>query len=386
MTLGQLAFKDLLRNPTRLLLTVLATGIGVLAFVFLQTVISVFYSGLAVTQPDRLAVRSKISITQPLPLSYKRRIESVPGVTRITYAGWFGGRMSETREDFFPNFYVDKATYLKVYDEYVAPADQLAAWMADPCGAMAGKSLAERFDWQIGDRVTLKNAVYPGEWTFTVRGIYAGRTPQIDTTLFAFGYRCINERLPEELRDYVGIYTIVVDDPARSAQVAAQIDAMFANSAYPTRTESERSFQMSFIAMSSAILTAVRIVAYGVLLILLLVVGNTLAMNVREKTVDLATLRALGFRRRHVAALVLVESLVIGLAGAAVGLLLAPPVLSGFVRVVSESFGPIGTVVITGPTYALALGASVGVALLAGLLPALRAARLQVAEGLRRIA
>ena len=166
--------------------------------------------------------------------------------------------------------------------------------------------------------------------------------------MFAFGYRCINERLPEELRDYVGIYTIVVDDPARSAQVAAQIDAMFANSAYPTRTESERSFQMSFIAMSSAILTAVRIVAYGVLLILLLVVGNTLAMNVREKTVDLATLRALGFRRRHVAALVLVESLVIGLAGAAVGLLLAPPVLSGFVRVVSESFGPIGTVVITG--------------------------------------
>jgi putative ABC transport system permease protein len=386
VTLARLALKDLLRNPTRLALTVLATGIGVLAFVFLQTVISVFYSGLALTQPDRLAVRSKISITQPLPLAYRRRIESVPGVTRITYAGWFGGRIGEGREDFFATFYVDKPTYLKVYDENIVPPEQFAAWLADPCGAIAGEALRRRFGWEIGDRVTLKSDVFPGEWTFTIRGFYTGRTPQVDTTAFAFGYRCVNERLPAELRDFVGLYTIVVDDPARSAQVAAQIDAMFVNSAYPTLTESERSFQMSFIAMSSAILTAVRVVAYGVLLILLLVVGNTLAMNVREKTVDLATLRALGFQRRHVATLVLAESLTLGLAGAAVGLLLAPPVIDGFTRVISESFGPVGNVVITGPTYALALGASVGVALLAGLLPALRAAQLPVAEGLRRIA
>jgi putative ABC transport system permease protein len=294
--------------------------------------------------------------------------------------------MGESRQDFFPNFYVDKATYLQVYDEYVAPPEQLSAWQADPCSAMVGRSLVDRFGWQIGDRVTLEGSIYPGEWTFTIKGIYRGRTPQVDTTVLAFGYRCLNERLSAELKDLVGVYTIVVDDPSRSAQVAARIDAMFENSAYPTRTESERAFQMSFIAMSAAILTAVRIVAYAVLVILLLVVGNTLAMNVREKTVDLATLRALGFRRYHLAGLVLAESAVIGVAGAAVGLALAPPVIDGFAAVVSENFGPLQEVTITARTYALATGASLGVALLAGLLPALRAANLPIAEGLRRVA
>jgi putative ABC transport system permease protein len=386
VNLAGLVVRDLMRNPLRLALTVLAATIGVLAFIFLQTVIDLWYAGVAQSKPDRLAVRNKISITQNLPLSYLQRIQAIPGVSAVTFGGWFGGRRSERARDFFPTFFVEPSTYLKIFDEYVAPSEQIAAWAADPCGAMVGEVLGERYGWKVGDRVTLQGDIYPGTWTFTVRGIYRGKDPRADTTGLAFGYRCLNEKLPADRKDQVGFFSVRVDDPARSIEVAANIDGMFANSAYQTKTESERTFQLGFVAMSSAILTAVRIVAYVILAIMLLVVGNTLAMGVREKTVDLATLRALGFQRRHIAGLVLSESAVIGVLSAALGTMAAPPMISGFIEQVSKVFGPMPKVAVTPLTFALGAGASIVVGLAAGLLPAIKAARLPVAEGLRRIA
>lgn len=386
MTFARLAVRDLARNPLRLGLTVLATTIGVLAFVFLQTVIRLWYAGVAVAQPDRLNVRNKTSLTQTLPLSYLQRIAAVPGVSAVSYGGWFGGRVSEETRDFFASFYVDQASYLKVYDEYLAPEDELAAWRADPCGAVIGKALADRFGWKVGDRVAMKGEAFPGDWAFTVRSVYSGRTREVDTTVLAFGYRCLNERLPDYRKDQVGYFAIRVDDPAQSASVAAAIDALFANSPSPTKTESERAFQLGFVAMSGAILDAVRVVSYVILAIMLLVVGNTLAMGVREKTVDLATLRALGFRRRHLLVLVLSESAAIGVVSAALGCLGAPSLVRGFRAVVSQSFGTLPDISVAPSTLALAAAASLGIALAAGLLPAIRAARLPVAEGLRRVA
>lgn len=386
MTLARLALKDLLRNPLRLGLTILAATVGVTAFVFLQTVIDYWYSGVAGAQADRMVVRNKTSITQMLPLAYLQRIEAVPGVTAVTYAGWFGGRISDSQRDFFANFYVDSATYLEVYDEYVAPPDQIAAWKADPCGAMVGERLAQKYGWKPGDRVTLKGSVFRGDWTFTVRGIYSGKRPNVDTTVMAMGYRCINEKAPEALKDMVGYFGIKVDDPARSNQVASQIDKLFANSPWETRTESEKSFQMAFVSMSSAILSAVQVVSYVILVIILLVVGNTLAMGVREKTVDLSTLRALGFQRRHVVLLVLSESLVIGIVSAALGTALAPPLIKGFVNAISSQFGATPAISVRSGTVLLAAGAALLVGVAAGVLPALRAARIPVAEGLRKVA
>lgn len=386
MTFATVILRDVRRSPLRLVLTIFATAIGVLAFVFLRTVIDLWYAGVETAQPDRLAVRSKTSITQPLPLAYLPRIEAVPGVSAVTFAGWFGGRLSETRRDFFPNFYVDQRTYLRVYDEFLAPPHEVAAWEADPCGAMIGRSLAGRFGWKPGDRVTLKGSVFPGTWDFTVRGIFDGRTPNVDTTPLAFGYRCVNERVPPVRKDKVGFFAVRVDDPSRSAEIAQAIDAQFANSPYETTTESERAFQLGFIAMSSAILAAVRIVSYVILGIILLVVANTIAMGVREKTVDLATLLALGFRRRHVFVLVLAESAVIALAGAAVGLAAAPFVTRAFGRIVARSFGAFPEPVLSPATFALSALAALMVGLLAGTIPAARAAKLPLAEGLRRVA
>lgn len=386
MNYARLSWRDLWRNPLRLCLTVLAGAVGVMAFIFLRTVVDLFYSGAAAAQMDRLIIRNKVAITQPLPLSYFPRIAAVPGVTAITHQSWFGGTISESQRDFFPTLAIDPPTFLKVYSEYTLPPEQLSAFQADPCGALVGRKLSERFGWKAGERVTLKSQVYPGEWTFNIRGIYDGTRPGADTTLLVFGYRCLNERLPESWKDQVGLYSVRVDDPARSAQVAAAIDGMFANSPYATLTESERAFQLGFVAMSSAILTAVKLVSNVILAIILLVIGNTIAMGVRERTRDIATLRAMGFRPRHVVMFVLVEAAVIGVVAGVLGALAAPPVLEGFMRAVESQFGQMPENATRTQTLVLAVLAAVGVSLLAAVGPAVRALRLPVAEGLRKVA
>ncbi len=382
----KLSLREFLRNPLRLALTLIATTIGVVAFIFLQTVIQLWHSGVASAQPDRLAVRNKISLTQNLPIYYLQRIKGIPGVNAVTYGGWFGGRISEQATDFFPNFFVDSRTYLKVFDEYKMPPAQIDAWQDDPCGAIAGKTLADRLEWKIGDRITLVGEAYPGEWTFTIRGIFQGNRPEVDTTTLYFEYRCINEKIPENRKNLVSYFAVRIDDPSRSPFIASQIDNMFQNSAYPTKTESERAFQLGFVAMSGAILQAIRIVSYVVLIIILLVVGNTIAMGVREHTIEFSTLRAIGFRQKHILFLVLSSSVTIGAAAAALGAILAPLLTSTFVNIASRSASYIPKAATAPQTLALAAIASLSVGTVAGLLPAIRAATLPIADGLRKAA
>ncbi|AKJ07899.1 putative ABC transport system permease protein [Archangium gephyra] len=386
MTFGRLVWKDLLRNPLRLALTVLAGAVGVMAFIFLHTVVDLFYSSAESAQADRLFTRAKASITADLPLSYLPRISTVPGVDDITFYGFFGGRYGESQRDFFGSAFVDPPSFMRVFDELVVAPQQVAAFQADPCGALIGKDLAKRYGWKPGDRVTLKGTIYPGEWTFNVRGIYDVRTASLDKNSLFFPYRCLNEKLPDERKDRVGAFLIRVADPSRSAAVSSAVDAMFANSPYPTRTESERAATLGFISMLSAIITAVQVVATVILLIILLVIGNTLAMSVRERTRDLSTLRALGFKSGRVVSLVLFESLAIGLASGGLGVLIAPPLVRGFVAVVGSQMGGFPSDFMRESTLVLGALAAVGVALLAGIIPALRAVRIPVAEGLRKVA
>jgi putative ABC transport system permease protein len=386
MTFGRLVWKDLLRNPLRLGLTVLAGAVGVMAFIFLRTVVDLFYVGAAAAQADRLFTRSKASITEELPLSYLPRIAAVPGVSDITFYGFFGGRYGESQKDFFGSAFVDPPSFMKVFDEVAVPPEQVAAFTADPCGALIGKDLAARYGWKVGERVTLKGTIYPGDWTFTVRGIYDVRSGGMDTATLFFGFRCLNEKMPEDRKDRVGAFMIRVEDPSRSALVSSTVDAMFANSPYPTRTESERAATLGFISMLSAIITAVQVVSTVILLIILLVIGNTLAMSVRERTRDLATLRAMGFKSGRVVMLVLFESLVIGLASAALGVLISPPLIQGFIGAVGSQLGGIPKDFMRESTLLLGALAALGVSLLAGAIPAMRAVRISVAEGLRKVA
>lgn len=386
MTFGRLIWRDLSRNPLRLGLTVLAGAVGVMSFIFLRTVVDIFYMSAESAQADRLFTRAKASITEELPLSYLPRIAAVRGVDDITYYGFFGGRYGESQRDFFGTAFVDPVSFMRVFDELLVSPQQAAAFQADACGALIGPELARRHGWKPGDRVTLKGTLYPGDWTFTVRGIYGVRGGTLDESSLFFGFRCLNEKLPESRRDRVGAFMLRVEDPSRSAAVASAVDAMFANSPYPTRTESERAATLGFISMLSAIITAVRVVSSVILLIILLVIGNTLAMSVRERTRDLATLRAMGFKSGRVVMLVLFESLAIGLASAVLGVLIAPPLIQGFIAAVGSQLGGLPSEVIRESTLLLGALAALGVALLAGVIPAVRAVRLPVAEGLRRVA
>lgn len=385
MTFGRLIWRDLLRNPLRLALTVLAGGVGVMAFIFLRTVVDLFYMSAEGAQADRLFTRAKTSITVDLPLSYMPRISAVPGVDDITFYGFFGGRYGESQRDFFGSAFVDPPSFMRVFDELVVAPREVAAFQADPCGALIGKDLAKRYGWKVGDRVTLKGTIYPGEWTFNVKGIYDVRAGSLDTTSLFFGFRCLNEKMPEDRKDRVGAFMIRVEDPSRSAAVASAVDAMFANSPFPTRTESERAATLGFISMLSAIITAVQVVATVILLIILLVIGNTLAMSVRERTRDLSTLRAMGFKRGRVVMLVLFESLAIGLASGGLGVLIAPPLVRVFIAAVGSQLGVPGDFM-RADTLVLGALAALGVALLAGAIPAVRAVRIPVAEGLREVA
>lgn len=386
MTFGRLVWKDLLRNPLRLFLTVLAGSVGVMSFIFLRTVVDLFYSGAASAQADRLFTRSKVSITEELPLSYMSRISAVPGVSDITFYGFFGGRYGESQKDFFGTAFIDPHSFMRVFTEVVVPPEQVTAFETDPCGALIGKDLAKRYGWKPGDKVTLKGTIYPGNWDFTVRGIYDVSSGGLDTSSFFFGFRCLNEKLPEARKDRVGAFMVRVQDPSRSVAVATAIDGMFANSPYPTRTESERAATLGFISMLSAIITAVKVVSTVILLIILLVIGNTLAMSVRERTRDLATLRAMGFKSGRVVMLVLVESVAIGLASAVLGVLVAPPLVKGFALAVGPQMGGLPKNFMRESTLLLGGLAALGVSLLAGAIPALRAIRISVADGLRKVA
>jgi putative ABC transport system permease protein len=341
---------------------------------------------VAASRSDRLVVRNRAGFTQLLPLSYYPRIANLPAVSAASFYTWFGGQLGQRRQDFFANFAADPQTILSVYDEWVLPPGQVAAFKADPCGAVIGDALAKRFGWKVGDRVTLRGTIYPGNWDFTVRGVFSGRRPETETALMVFGYRCLNERLPQSLKNQVGIYLVRVDDPLRANTLSTTIDAMFENSPYPTKTESERAFQLGFVSMTSAIVGAIRVVSYIILLILLLVIGNTLAMGVRERTSELATLRAVGFHPWHLVALVLVESLAIGVGSAGLGMASAPLVIRAFTIFVQSQFGPMPKHLFSASTFYLACAASLAVALVGGLIPALKAGRVPIAEGLRQAA
>jgi putative ABC transport system permease protein len=200
-----------------------------------------------------------------------------------------------------------------------------------------------------------------------------------------FGYRCVNEAVPERRKNQVGLFVVRVDDPSRSAAIASQIDAMFASSPAPTKTESERAFSLGFVAMSSAIIGAVRLVSYIILVILLLVIGNTLAMGVRERSSELATLRALGFKRHHLVALVLGESAAIGLGSATLGILAAPSLIRGFLAF-AKRYGSMPRHLLSAETLVTGALAALAVSLLAGAVPAYRAGKLVIADALRQAA
>lgn len=372
------------RKRLRSFFTAASVLIAFLLFGFLGAVREAFSAGVDVSGLDRLMMINKISLIQPLPLSYLDRILGVQGVADAAHASWFGGIYQDPK-NFFPQMAVDPEAYLRVYPEMLVPEAQKIAWLQDRQGALVGRATAERFGWKVGDRVPIQATVWTkrnGErnWEFVVEGIYDARDKGFDTTQFLFHYDYLNESRAF-WKGVVGWYVIRVADPGAAAIVARRLDEEFANSSYETRTSSEKAFAQSFANQIGDIGAILRAILTAVFFTLLLVAGNTAAQSVRERTAELAILKTLGFGNLRVLGLVLAESLLlVGVAGA-LGLGLAVAVIARGDP--TGGFLPLFYL----PARDVALGAAliVGLALASGLLPAVTAMRLRIVEALRRV-
>ena len=293
------------RHKLRTYLTVLGLALAVMAFGLIRTFIDAWYAGARAAAPDRLVTRHSVSIVFTLPIAYRDQILQVDGVKDITFGTWFGGIYVDPK-NFFPQFAVDPESFFRIYPEYIVPAEQMAAFTQDRRGAIVGQSLVDRFGWKVGDRVPLIGTIYPGDWEFIIQGVYTGANPDIDETAFVFRFDYLDERLKQESpgrAGQIGWYILKIDDPSRSAEIGAKVDARYDNSWAETRTETEKEFALSFIQMSDTIIIGLRVISYLIIGVIFLVVANTMAMTARERISENAFMRTLGFRGYHLVGL-----------------------------------------------------------------------------------
>jgi len=384
MLLLKILFRNAFRNRLRTGLTILGMTIAILAFGLLRTVISAWYAGVEASPATRLITRNSISLIFPLPLAYKEKIRQVDGVKNLSYGNWFGGIYIDEK-NFFANFAVEPRSYLELYPEYVVAPKEKEAFLEDQRGFIAGRKLAQRYGWKTGDLVTLKGTIFLGDWDFVMRATYRGREENADENQFFFHWDYLNETLKKRQglwADQVGFYVVGVAEPELTGEVAAAIDKGFRNSLAETLTETEKAFQQGFVAMTGAIISTIEVVSIMVIVIILAVVANTMAMTTRERIGEYAVLKTLGFSASHIAGLIFGESLVITTLGSLLGMTLTYPAADLFYRQLGSYF-PVFNV--EQKTLFLGMIASVLVGLAAAVIPARRAIRIRIAEGLRRI-
>lgn len=397
MTLAGLAARNVLRNKFRVLLTILGVAVAVLTFVTLRTVLDA-WSNIEASVKDRVVTRHKITFVMPLPKRYATDVAAAkmpsgaPVVRLSTWANWFGGKDPKHDHEFFAALAVDSPTYFQVYDEVLVPKEQLDAYLHDRSGAIVGDQLAAKMGWKLGDTVSLESGIYPtkdgGPWTFKISGIYTATAKSIDRLTFLFHWDRLNDEMPGVRQNQIGWIVSRSTDPAHAAEAGKRLDELFDDRDIQTLSQDERSFNQSFLGMFSAVLRALDVVSAVILVIMTLILGNTIAMGVRERSNEYGVLRAIGFRPAHVAAFIVGEAALIALAGGGLGLLLSYPIvqkgLGGFLENNMPQFFPQFSIPRLVVVMALAL--SVGLGLLAAALPAARASRLKVTDALRRVA
>jgi putative ABC transport system permease protein len=379
MKYRHLVLANLFRKKFRTILTVGSFATALFLYGILAVVRGAFNQGLTVAGADRLVVLNKVSIIQPLPLSYRDRLLRIPGVTQVTFANWFGG-VSQDERNFFPQFAIDRDTYRQMYPEFVISDAEWQAFLADREGCIVGEALVERFKWKLGDRIPIKGTIFPGAWAFNIRGIYRGKRREDDTTQFWFRWDYLDERNPYR-KGFVGWYVVRIANADDAVRVAKAIDEEFLNSPWETKTDTEKAFAASWVKQMGNIQFLILSIGGVVFFTLLLVTGNTMAIAVRERVRELAVLKAVGFSDRFVLALVLVETMAVSVVGGGTGLLLAKlfTLRGDPTRGMLPFFYLPPDAIVVGFALAMTVG------LMAGILPALSAMRLRVVDALRRV-
>ncbi len=379
-----LIIKNAFRHKMRTLLTIVGLAISILAFGLLRTLVGLWYLGVERSSAARLVTRNAISLVFTLPISYKDRIRQVPGVKNVSWGNWFGGIYIDEKH-FFANEAMEPRSFLELYPEFVLPPDQKEAFIRDRKGCIVGRKLADRYGWKLGDTIMLRGTIFPGQWEFVLRGIYKGAEKSTEERALFFHWDYLNETLKKTVprrADQVGFYMIGVTKPELAAEVAQAVDGIFKNSLAETLTETEKAFQLGFVAMTEAIMIAIKIVSYVVIVIIMVVAANTMAMTARERLGEYAVLKTFGFGTMHIAGLVFGESVVISLAGGLVGVVFTFPAARWIETELSQFF-PVFS--ISTATLCLELLAALLVGIAAAIFPTWRGSTIGIAEGMRRI-
>jgi putative ABC transport system permease protein len=382
MTLTRFVRKNALRNKRRSILTLLSVGFSLLLLTVMMTIWRKFYlSDGTAESAQRLIVRHKVSLTNFLPISYREKIRSMAGVKQVVNETWFGGVYKDSKpENFFAQFGTDPQEIFQLLKDYSIAADQLAAWQRDRAGCVVSEDLAKKHNWHMGDRIVLKGTIFPVNLELTIRGIYTA--PPGGSALY-FNNTYIDEGYPR-LKGYVGFYGVLADSPKAVPEVAQAVDAAFRNTDRPTKTESEKAFNLDWIAMLGNVKAFILSICGAVIFATLLVSANTMAMSIRERTREVAVLKTLGFTRGTVLGLFIGESVSL----AAVAGLLGALAAYGLIALMAAS--PQGGLFLQGmgitiPTILIAVLVGAVVGLVSSFVPAYSASRQNIVDGLRHI-
>jgi putative ABC transport system permease protein len=382
-----IAARNLKRSWFRTTFTVAGAAVALIAFIMLRTVLWAWNVAAEYAAQDRLGTRHKVTFIMPLPKRYIDDARAVEGVKQATYSNWFGAKIPTKPDEFFASLAVESKTFFDVYDEMVVSPEDKARWMQDKKGAIVGHVLAKKNGWKVGDKVVLEGTIFPGDWEFNIAGIYKASRKSIDDSEFLFHWDYLNDSLTGEQKDQIGWLSIRVTDSARSAEISKAIDRVFDERDTQTVTMSERSMNVSFMAGFSALLKALDAVSVIILGIMLLVLGNTIAMGVRERTKEYAVLRAIGFEPWHIRFFVIAEAAALGIISGGVGVGLAYPFVNNVLgRFIEENMGGMFPYFRVEPqTAVVAMVIAICLAALASLLPSIQAGRVSVTDALRRV-
>jgi len=376
MKYAKLVFKNILRNKLRTLLTLSSLVVSLFLIVTLGTIVTEFDRNVEESNPLRLMTRHAVSLGFVMPMAHVERIRSVPGVKNAMPFNWFGG-IYKDEKNFFANFAVDATRLRDIYTELKMPDEQWQAFINDKQGAIVGQKLVTLYGFTPGQRITLKSPIYNQSVEFIIRGVCTGGD---EKTLF-FHHDYINELMPDWAKDQVSMVSIMANSADDVPRVAQAVDSIFANSDAPTKTETEKEFALSFQTMMGGVKTFMYAIMAAITFSVLLVMGNTMAMTVRERTKEVGTLKAIGFQRRTIAFLFLGEALIVACVGAAIGI--------GGAQLIYHTV-PVGTYIPffyqfipTGQTLLAAFILSVLVGLISVAYSAYRVSGLTIAEALR---
>jgi len=376
MKYAKLIFKNILRNKRRTLLTISSLVVSLFLIISLATILTEFDRGSEEASPLRLVSRHAVSLGFVIPMAHLQKIKTVPGVKEAMPFSWFGG-IYKDEKNFFANFAVDARKLRDVVTEVKMSDADWQSFINDRQGAIVGAKLVKLYGFTPGQRITLKSPIYNASVEFIIRGVYTGS----DEKTMYFHHDYLNELVPDWAKDKVSTFSILANTPEDVPRVAQAIDTMFANTDAPTKTESEREFALSFQTMMGGVKQFLYAIMAAITFSLLLVMGNTMAMTVRERTKEVGTLKAIGFQRGTITALFLGEALTVACIGAAIGIgaaaLLFRCIDLGLYVPMFISFVP------TKETLAAAFVLSILVGLVSVIYSAYRVSGLTIAEALR---